>query len=95
MICLAKLRVVNFNYIEAPERQEIGLIAEEVADIYPELIAYDVEQVPYTVRYKDLIPILLQKIQQLETIIYGRLSRECKRSRCTSNSSWANAKQCY
>ena len=68
---ISNLRVVNFNYKEFPDKQEIGLIAEEVEEIYPELIAYDENNLPYTVKYMDLIPILLQKIQQLEKIIYN------------------------
>ena len=61
-----KLRVVNFNYKDIPDKPQIGLIAEEVEKSYPELVAYDNDGLPYTVRYMDLIPILLQKIQELE-----------------------------
>ncbi len=68
---ISKLRVVNFNYIDdATKSQQIGLVAEEVEELYPELIAYDEHNVPYTVKYMDLIPILLQKIQALEKILY-------------------------
>ena len=67
---ISKLRVVNFNYIGHGGEVEIGLIAEEVEELYPELIAYDESNLPYTVKYMDLIPILLQKIQSLEKLIY-------------------------
>jgi hypothetical protein len=71
---ISKLRVVNFNYIglgpPGPSTSEIGLIAEEVEELYPELVAYDENNLPYTVKYMDLIPILLQKIQSLEKLIY-------------------------
>jgi hypothetical protein len=67
---ISKLRVVNFNYIGNMTRVEIGLIAEEVEELYPELVAYDENNLPYTVKYMDLIPILLQKIQSLEKLIY-------------------------
>jgi hypothetical protein len=66
---ISKLRVVNFNYI-GHDTSEIGLIAEEVGELYPELVAYDENNLPYTVKYMDLIPILLQKIQSLEKLIY-------------------------
>jgi hypothetical protein len=57
---------------------EIGLIAEEVEELYPELVAYDENNLPYTVKYMDLIPILLQKLQLLETRlnIYDRLQNQ-------------------
>jgi hypothetical protein len=68
---ISKLRVVNFNYIGSDTCDvEIGLIAEEVEELYPELVAYDENNLPYTVKYMDLIPILLQKIQSLEKLIY-------------------------
>ena len=66
---ISNFRVVNFNYIDDPDNIQVGLIAEEVAEIYPELIAYDENNMPYTVRYMDLISILLQKVQQLENKI--------------------------
>jgi hypothetical protein len=67
---ISKLRVVNFNYIGHGGAMEVGLIAEEVEEFYPELVAYDENNLPYTVKYMDLIPILLQKIQSLEKLIY-------------------------
>ena len=60
---ISKFRVVNFNYKDDPDNIQVGLIAEEVAEIYPELIAYDENNMPYTVKYMDLISILLQKVQ--------------------------------
>ena len=62
---ISKFRVVNFNHIDDPDNIQVGLIAEEVVDIYPELIAYDNNNLHYTVRYIDLISILLLKVQQL------------------------------
>jgi hypothetical protein len=57
---ISKLRVVNFNYIGS-DTSEIGLIAEEVEELYPELVAYNENNLPYTIKYMDLIPILLPK----------------------------------
>ena len=66
---ISNFRVVNFNYIDGPNNIQVGLIVEEVAEIYSELIAYDENNMPYKVRYMDLISILLQKVQQLENKI--------------------------
>ena len=65
---ISKFRVVNFSYIDDLGNIQVGLIAE-VVDIYPELIAYDDNNFPYTIRYMDLISILIQKVQQLENKI--------------------------
>src|SRR4029077_11854031 len=63
------LRPVKFRYIEANERGQkpvqYGLIAEEVAATFPELVVYDDKGRPETVRYQELTPILLNEVQQL------------------------------
>ncbi len=48
-----------------------GLVAEEVAKVYPDLVTYDDKGRPQTVRYQLLAPILLNEVQkqarQIET----------------------------
>lgn len=65
---LMKLRPVTFVY--RPEYQggahtlQYGLLAEEVAEIYPELVAYDKEGQPLEVRYEYLSTMLLNEVQK-------------------------------
>ena len=51
---LMKLRPVTFlykpEYDKGPRSLQYGLIAEEVAEIYPDLVAYDPDGKPYTVK---------------------------------------------
>jgi len=65
---LMKLRPVTFLYKSEYSRGErtlqFGLIAEEVAQVYPELVAYDKNGEPYTVRYQYLAPMLLNEVQK-------------------------------
>ncbi len=68
---LLALRPVSFRYkdeIVEPEDGdnplEYGLIAEEVAEVFPELVIYDREGEPYTVRYHLLAPLLLAEVQR-------------------------------
>ncbi len=67
---LLALRPVQFRYkaeVQAGERPiEYGLIAEEVAEVFPELVVYDAEGRPETVRYQVLVPLLLNELQRLE-----------------------------
>ena len=68
---LLALRPVSFRYrpealgtgpVERP--LEFGLIAEEVAEVFPELVIYDENGAPYTVRYHLLVPLLLAELQR-------------------------------
>lgn len=61
---LMKLRPVIFNYIaDQQELPQFGFIAEEVANIYPDLVEYDEKGQPYTVKYHMLYALLVCEIQ--------------------------------
>lgn len=60
-----KLRPVTFNYKNDYDKTEsFGLIAEEVQKVMPNLVINDDNQ-PFSVKYHDLIPMLLNEIQKL------------------------------
>ncbi len=65
---LMELRPVTFlykpEYSNGDRTLQYGLIAEEVAQVYPELVAYDNDGQPYTVRYQYLTPMLLNEVQK-------------------------------
>jgi Chaperone of endosialidase len=65
---LAKLRPVTFHYkaeqASGPRPIEYGLIAEEVAEIYPELVVRDTDGQPTGVRYHVLPAMLLNELQR-------------------------------
>jgi hypothetical protein len=65
---LMKLRPVTFHY-KAPYDDgsrllQYGLIAEEVAKVYPNLVQYDDKGKPFTVRYQALNTMLLNELQK-------------------------------
>ncbi len=65
---LMKLRPVSFyykaEYDKGARTLQYGLIAEEVADIYPDLVAYEPDGKPYTVKYQYLTTMLLNEMQK-------------------------------
>ncbi len=65
---LLKLRPVTFRYKQDPrgERQD-GLIAEDVARVYPEPVGHGVDGKIESVRYQELIPMLLNELQKQAT----------------------------
>ncbi len=65
---LLQLRPVNFfykpEYDDGSHLLQYGLIAEEVAKVYPEMVAYDKDGQILTVRYQMLAPMLLNEVQK-------------------------------
>jgi hypothetical protein len=64
---LMRLRPVAFKYkpqIDPAGLAQYGLIAEEVADVYPDLVAYDRAGRPETVRYHLVNALLLNEVQK-------------------------------
>ena len=71
---LLQLRPVSFRYksgaVTSEDRPiEVGLIAEEVAKVYPELVVYDDEGNPFTIRYHHLSTLLLDQVQELHAAL--------------------------
>ena len=64
---LLSLRPVTFRYKQASadgtKPIQYGLIAEEVADVYPDLVVYDKDGQVQTVQYHKLVPMLLNELQ--------------------------------
>ena len=56
--------------------QRWGLIAEEVAEIAPELVVYNKDNQPETVKYHDIVTLLLNEIQMLRSDV-DILSKRC------------------
>ncbi len=48
----------------APARCNTGLIAEEVAKVYPDMVGYDKDGQPSSVKYQSLAPMLLNELQK-------------------------------
>ena len=68
---LLELRPVSFRYREHAEADsgasvQFGLIAEEVAEVFPELVVFDGEGRPQTVKYHLLSTLLLSELQEQE-----------------------------
>ena len=68
---LMKLRPVTFHYKtpydDGSHLLQYGLIAEEVAKVYPGLVQYDAKGQPFTVRYQAINMMLLNEIQKQKT----------------------------
>jgi hypothetical protein len=65
---LLQLRPVTFlykpQYDDGSHALQYGLIAEEVAKLYPEMVGYDKDGQPSSVKYQSLTPMLLNEVQK-------------------------------
>ena len=60
-----KLRPVTFVYTHDEQGvRQYGLIAEEVATVYPELVTHTATGEVQAVRYQELIPMLVNELQR-------------------------------
>lgn len=76
---LARLRPVSFRYkqpfADGSTPVQYGLIAEEVEQVLPELVAYDEKGEPATVKYHVLPSLLLAEVQRLEAALADERAR--------------------
>ena len=69
---LLQLRPVSFRYKQDPHGpRQYGLIAEEVAKVYPELVTRGTNGAVESVQYNELIPMLLNELQRQERELQG------------------------
>jgi hypothetical protein len=65
---LLQLRPVTFlykpEYDDGSRALQYGLIAEEVAKLYPDMVGYDDDGQPSSVKYQSLAPMLLNEVQK-------------------------------
>jgi hypothetical protein len=71
---------VTFRYTQAPADGsrvlQYGLIAEEVAEVYPELVAYDLKTgEPKTVLYHELLAMMLNELQKQHQQLEAQVSQ--------------------
>lgn len=62
---ILQARPVTFNYKYQGLKSNYGLIAEELHEIMPELVVYDKEGNPDTIKYHEMPAILLNELQKL------------------------------
>ena len=76
---VSRLRPVSFRYkqpfADGSTPVQYGLIAEEVEQVLPDLVAYDENGDPATVKYHVLPSLLLAEVQRLQSALRAESSR--------------------
>jgi Chaperone of endosialidase len=82
---LLELRPVTYRYKEENDDGsnplEYGLIAEEVAKIYPDLVAYGADGKIETVQYHKLTPMLVNEVKRLSTLLQSEKDKNVSQTR--------------
>jgi hypothetical protein len=79
---LLDLRPVMFRYKQEQTLPggglvppEYGLIAEEVAEVFPDLVVYDEKGRPFTVKYHEMAPMLLNEMKKQQDTLEAQRQR--------------------
>ncbi len=77
---LMDLRPVTFLYRAkvggANDERQYGLVAEQVAQVAPDLVRFDEEGNPFSVHYEQLAPMLLNEMQKQQRTIEEQRARD-------------------
>jgi hypothetical protein len=79
---LMKLRPVAFYYkpeLDETHTRQYGLVAEEVAQVAPQLVVFDKDGAPQTVRYHFVNAMLLNEVQKQRQLVeeqQGTIARQ-------------------
>jgi hypothetical protein len=75
---LLQLHPVTFRYRQAygngEQPLDYGLIAEEVAEVFPELVVFNDSNQPETVKYRLLSSLLLNELQKQHSVLSGQVA---------------------
>lgn len=73
-----KLHPVSFTFkYDESQTKNYGLIAEEVAEIFPEMVVFNKEGQAESVRYNQLFAMLIKEVQELKKQVHA-LQKECE-----------------
>jgi hypothetical protein len=71
METLGKLRAVTYKWKDASrdQTQQVGLIAQEVQKLIPELVSTDAKTNVLSINYQGLVPVLVKSVQEQQQVI--------------------------
>jgi uncharacterized protein YecA (UPF0149 family) len=62
-----EMKPYDFDWVEERGGEhDTGLLAQDMLEMMPEIVSKGADQIHYTIRYKKLIPTLINAIQELQ-----------------------------
>ncbi len=62
---LNKVRIVNYNFKDDPDKKQLGVVAQELQKIFPKMINEVGEDKTLSVKYSIFVPMLIKAVQEL------------------------------
>ena len=85
---LSKIRKINgYSFCRIDDvipRKHIGMVAQEVSEIFPELVEYDAFHDQYSIKYGNAVAILLEAIKDLDKQV-SSMRKQYRRRRLRKN----------
>jgi hypothetical protein len=81
---LMQVRVVNYNLKTAPDQKQLGVIAQELEQVFPSMVDEEIDKdekgndlgtTTKSVKYSVFVPMLIKAIQEQQAIIETLNSR--------------------
>lgn len=68
-------RLENKKIKEYTGRERFGFLAQELKEVFPEVVEYDKENDSYGIKYTALIPVIIEGIKEQQNIIDAQTSK--------------------
>ena len=72
---LNQVRVVNYNFIDEPDKKQLGVVAQELQGIFPKMVSEYGEDGYLGVKYSIFVPMLIKALQEADDKIDALTAR--------------------
>lgn len=72
---LNQIKLKEFDWIENNEHENIGIIAQQLQDILPELVCEDSETGKLSIKTTKFVPYLIKAIQELSSLVGNKVDK--------------------
>ena len=62
---LNQVRIVNYNFKDEPDKKQLGVVAQELQEIFPKMVSEYGEDDYLGVKYSIFVPMLIKAVQEL------------------------------
>ena len=72
---LNQVRIVNYNFKDEPDKKQLGVVAQELQEIFPKMVSEYGEDGYLGVKYSIFVPMLIKALQEADDKIDALTAR--------------------